>query len=360
MAKNTNGLSRDFIIHPGETLKEIIIERDMSQKELAARTDVTEAHVSKVVNCQKAISVSYAKKLEYALDIDASFWINLQSNYDKELADFEEVNQISNGELEVLKRLKSIVKYFKEIGLLETDIYGSMLVIQLRKLLNVSSLVKIPEVSQSGAYRLANSTNADPYILFMWLRMCDLIVKNQEIEGELDINRLKKKVPLIKSLMFESITNIQAQLKTHLSECGIKFSIVKYFTGAPVQGVIKKNDDGTLNLIMTIRQKYADIFWFTFFHEIGHIINGDFEDKLIDYEFAKGEKEDRANEFAANTLINPVEYERYVNKGVFSLHSIRQFCNAQDVPTYILIGRLQKENHIKYNQYSNEKIRYEL
>lgn len=68
-------------------MKEILEDRGMSQKELALRTGVTEAHVSSIVNCQKAISVSYAKKLEYALGIDAGFWINLQANYDKELAD---------------------------------------------------------------------------------------------------------------------------------------------------------------------------------------------------------------------------------------------------------------------------------
>ena len=43
----------------------------------------------------------FAKKLEYALGIDASFWINLQANHDKELADFEEVNGISDEELEL-------------------------------------------------------------------------------------------------------------------------------------------------------------------------------------------------------------------------------------------------------------------
>ncbi len=81
--------------------------------------------------------------------------------------------------------------------------------------------------------------------------------------------------------------------------------------------MIKKNDDGTLNLLMTTRWKFADIFWFTFFHEIGHIINGDIEDKLVDYDFAKGEAEDKADEFAANTLINPVDYEGFVVKKGF-------------------------------------------
>ena len=107
---------------------------------------------------------------------------------------------------------------------------------------------------------------------------------------------------MIKELMFEDVADVQSRLKTYLAECGIKFSIVKNFRGAPVQGVIKKNDDSTLNLLMTTRRKFADMFWFTFFHEIGHIINGDIEDKLVDYDFAKGEAEDKADEFTANTL----------------------------------------------------------
>ena len=173
MGRKLNGLYREFIFHPGETLKEILEDREMSQRELAIRTDVTETHVSNIVNCKKPISVAYAKKLEYALDIDASFWINIQANYDKELADFEETNNISSQELKILKKLTDITEYLKEKGFLEPEANGATLVIQLRKLLGISSLLRIPEISQSGAYRLATTTKVDPYVLFTWLRMCD-------------------------------------------------------------------------------------------------------------------------------------------------------------------------------------------
>jgi HTH-type transcriptional regulator/antitoxin HigA len=362
MVKNMSGLSNEFIIHPGETLEEVLENRKMSQRELAMRTGMTDAHISNIVNCKKSISVSFAKKLEYALGIDASFWINLQSNYEKELADFEEVNAISSEELEILQKLKSITKHLKKIGFLAKDVYEPMLVLQLRKLLNVSNLKQIPEVSKVvGAYRLEMATKVEPYVLFTWLRMCDLITDHQQIEQKLDINKLKKKLPQLKELMFENdFARIQSRLKTYFGECGIKFAIAKHFKGAPVQGVIKKNNDGTLSLIMTIRRKFADIFWFTLFHEIGHIINGDFEDKLIDYVFAESEAEDRANEFAANILIDSDKYEQFVKKGDYSLSSIQQFCSEQNIPSYTLIGRLQKDKHLKYHQYSTEKIRYEL
>lgn len=360
MAVRTNGLSREFIIHPGETLKEMLEDREMTQRELAIRTDVTETHISNIVNCLKPISVSFAKKLEYALGVDASFWINLQANYDKEMADFEEVNLISTEELGILQRLKSITEYVQEIGLLNPDVQGSLLVIEWRKLLNISSLVRIPEISQAGAYRLAVADNVDPYVLFTWLRIADLMTKNQQVNHELDIDRLRGNLHLIRGLAFEDVDSIRLKLKGIFAECGIKFAIVKHFTGAPVQGVIKRNNDGTLSLIMTVRRKFADVFWFTLFHEIGHILNGDIDDRLIDYEFTKSEIEDRADTFAANILIDPEQYCLLVETGDFSLWRIRQFCSEQNIPTFMLIGRLQRDGHLKYHQYSDEKIRYDL
>lgn len=360
MAKKMNGLSREFIIHPGETLKEMLDDREMTQRELSMRTDVTEKHVSNIVNCQKPISVSFAKKLEYALGVDASFWINLQANYDKELADFEEINQISSKELKILQKLRSITKYVQEIRLLNPDAQGSMLVIEWRRLLNVSSLLRIPEISQAGAYRLAVADNVDPYVLFTWLRICDLITRNQQVNQELNIDKLKSKLHLIRRLTFENVNTINSRLKEYFADCGIKFAIVKHFTGAPVQGVIKRNNDGTLNLIMTVRRKFADVFWFTLFHEIGHILNGDIEEPLIDYEFTKNEVEDRADEFAANTLIDTEQYHLFVEADNFSLASIRQYCFEQNIPAYMLIGRLQRDKYVNYNQYFEEKIRYEL
>ncbi len=360
MAKNMNGLSLEFIIHPGETLKEVLEDRGMSQKELAFRTDVSEAHISSLINCQKDISVSFAKKLEYALDIDASFWINLQANYEKELADFNEVNNISYEEIDILKKLNDIVQYMQQIGLIDEETNDSLLVIKLRKKLNVSSLIRIPDVSQAAAYRLATSADTDLHVLFTWLMMCDLINEEYKIGKKLDVEKLRRKIPLIKELMFEHATNIQLRLRTIFAECGIKFSIVRHFRGAPVQGVIKKDDDGSLSLIITNRHKFADIFWFTLFHEIGHILNGDVVNQLIDYEFEENEVEEKANEFASNTLVELDKYNQFVNSGDYSLNPINKFCTAVGIPNFILIGRLQKEGYLKYHHYPAEKIKYEI
>lgn len=355
-----NGLSHEFIIHPGETLKELLDDRDMSQRELSIRTCVSEAHVSKIIKGENDISVNYAKKLEYALDVDASFWINLQANYHKELVDFQECNSIKDEEFSVLKRLKEITGYLKEKGFLSLDSHGSILVIELRRLLKISCLTQIPKIAEQGAYRLESSANIDPYVLFAWLRACDLISENIVIETALDLDKLSGKLSDFKRLMFSDEGVIEGKLKQYLGECGIKFSIVKHFKGAPVQGIIKKNNDGTLSLTMTNRRKYADIFWFTFFHEIGHILNDNIKDRLIDYGIDNNDIEGSADLFASNTLIDPDKYERFVGEQDYSPASIHKFSKSLNVPPFVLIGRLQKDRHINYSYLAEEKTKYEF
>ena len=146
MAEKMSGLSRDLIIHPGETLKEILEDRGMTQRELAMRTDVKEPHISGIVNCQKPISVSFAKKLEYALGVEASFWINLQANYEKELADYEEMNQVSPEELSMLQRLRELNQHTGNNTITSSDAQDHMLVIEWRKRLHVSNLAVVPQL----------------------------------------------------------------------------------------------------------------------------------------------------------------------------------------------------------------------
>jgi len=226
--------------------------------------------------------------------------------------------------------------------------------------LNLSNLVRIPDMARAGAYRLATAPHTEPYVLFTWLRMSELITAGQQVAPVLDINALKRKIPEFKKLMFKEADEIELALKEHLGECGIRFSIVRYFKGAPVQGVIQKHADATLSLVMTNRQRFADIFWFTFFHEIGHIINNDMNDRLIDYESLDDRGEWDADRYASNVLINAVSYTQFVHAGDFSLESIRRFSATLDLPPFILIGRLQRDAHLSYHLYAEEKKLYDF
>jgi len=358
MVQNPTGLSRELIIHPGETLAEVLSDKEMSQKELAERAGVSEKHVSTIINGTKPISVSFAKKLEYVVGVDASFWCNLQSIYDREILEFEEENNISEEELDVLKPLKMIIAYLSTIGCIGVGVNNVDKVLALRKLLGISNLTLIPQISYNAAYRANQSSSADLYVMFAWQRICEILTEDIEASEILDMNKLRESIPEIKLLMFKDPNGINCELTRIFSECGIAFKIVRHFTGAPVQGFIKRAEHGKMILCMTLRQSYADRFWFTLFHEIAHILNGDVKQKFVDFLSVKSEIEECADEFSRNVLMNSKEYKTFIDHGDFGLESIRKFAKSQNIMPYIVIGRLMKEEILDWGCYSGEMVKY--
>ena len=89
-----SGLSRDMIIHPGETLKEVMEDRNISTERLAQSTGFTQDYINAVLNCKENISADFARKLEETLNIDTDFWMKLNELYDDELKAFEESQQV--------------------------------------------------------------------------------------------------------------------------------------------------------------------------------------------------------------------------------------------------------------------------
>lgn len=358
-----SGLSREMIIHPGETLKEILEERDMSQKELSLRTGFSGKHISTVLNGEKNISVSFAKKLEYALNIDAEFWMNLQNQYDKELIEFDELHSISEEEVSIFKSLKDIFAYIVEKGFISDIKQKEQSILELRKFFNVSNLDSIPSIVSAGAFRAQTSVNYDPYVLFAWLKICESLsekIETEYVPQEEQLEKLLSLCPKIKELSLLPQEKFITELQNYFSSCGIAFVIIPAFEGAPIQGFIKTNQDGKTTIGMTFRQKRADIFWFTLFHEIGHFINGDSKQKFIDFESVENTRETKADNFAQKMLLDSSAYSQFVNENNVSLKRIISFAESQNVAPSIVIGRLQHDKVIGWHEYTDVIQKYEV
>ena len=95
---------------------------------------------------------------------------------------------------------------------------------------------------------------------------------------------------------------------------------------------------------MTIRQSFSDIFWFTLFHEVAHILNGDTKHMFIDFASVSGDIEARADRTASEILINPKEYKAFVvSERYKSSTEITNFAASQNVKSYIIQGRLMND-----------------
>lgn len=297
--------------------------------------------------------------LEYALGVPKSFWLNLQANYESELLEINEEQTITEEERSAREDLKDIVKYLRQRGMMPIGEKKDASILSLRKVLQISNIANLKEIIPAGNFRLAANTTVNPNVLGAWIRLCQIAGSDKAISTKFDKKYTYHLINEIKSIMCQKNATIQRDLKNVMEKYGIDFSVAKNFRGAPVQGYISQKSDGIYQMVLTIRGAFADIFWFSLFHEIGHIVNGDIGKnlKFID-DGSDHDKESAADLFASDMLLSPESYKMFIRRKDFSIESICKYAESQNVMPYIVIGRLQKEKFLDYRSYSNYKLRY--
>ncbi len=347
-------MSINHIKHPGELISEYLANNNMTQKELALRTGVTEKHINTLINGHKNITNSFAQKLGYVFK-DTKFWIERQQEYDNEILLQKQEAGVTDEEEQIANELHDIVDYWVNLGVFDNHNNNIELIVDIRKKLKVSNLTYIPEIVKIGAFRtqVSNNSQINPYVLYAWIRTCEMIANKKDIEKRLDIELLRSRLEEIKAYMLvNKVSQGIVGLQELFAECGIIFNVVKNFKGAPVQGFIMPNEKGQLVLCLTIRRKRADTFWFTLFHEIGHILNDDYNNKFVDFDRVDSEREFKADTFAKNILINEEHYNKFINEHEeFSRLDIEKFAKNEKIKPFIVVGRLQKDELIEWGDH---------
>jgi addiction module HigA family antidote len=93
MAKNNfskekiaNNMTSSMLIHPGEMIKDEIVARGITQKELAQQMGVSYTVFNEILNGKRPVTTELALLLEAALGTDANIWIGLQAEYNMQKA----------------------------------------------------------------------------------------------------------------------------------------------------------------------------------------------------------------------------------------------------------------------------------
>ena len=88
MAKNSysvekiaNNMTSSMLIHPGEMIKDEIVARGLTQKDLAQQMGVSYTVFNEILNGKRPVTTEYALLLEAALGTDANIWLGLQAEY---------------------------------------------------------------------------------------------------------------------------------------------------------------------------------------------------------------------------------------------------------------------------------------
>ena len=336
--------------HPGYYIKEIIDDSGLTQEDFAKRLGTTPKNLSILIRGEQSLSIDIATKLSRLLGISLTYWLGLQQAYDEKIADFLSQEELKK-EKEVFKQID--YKYFREnFRLPDFPRKVEEQIKALREFLSVASLTVFEKKNMAVSFRsykenlsLSNTVNAN-------------------IMTQIAVNQvLKRNIPNYNKKKFEKAVEFAlTQTKNHkgflnevekaFDEAGVALVVLPNLKNSGVNGATKRVD-GKVMLMVNDRRHYADTFWFTLFHEIGHVLNGD-----LGITF-KNDAEDEADLYAQRSLIPEEAYAAFKNKKqTFTEDDIRSFANEIDQDPGIVYGRLQKDGKIPYSEtYLSDRLR---
>jgi HTH-type transcriptional regulator/antitoxin HigA len=113
---------------------------------------------------------------------------------------------------------------------------------------------------------------------------------------------------------------------------------------------------------LSTRLKTNDGLWFSFFHELAHILKHSKKEEFIDFDNTSNsnDKEIEADLFASEKLIPNEYYRQFIQKGDFTKQSIIEFAKKISVGKDIVAGRLAHDKYITWQEKNNLTTHIEL
>lgn len=331
-------------IAPGETIKENMLFLGMNQKELAARLGITQKHLSNIMHGSAPITYETALKLESVIGASAQFWLNLETNYQLNQARLKAQENLDE-DLEILKRIP--YKAMSDNGWIEKTTDRKERVFKCRAFFGVANLSSV-KVSYNVAFRKHKALkNISDYGVYSWLR-------KTEIEGlridtqRFDRRKLQSLIPDFRALTLVEPDVFYPKMVELCAECGVALVLVNYIPNTSICGATLWRNDRAI-LALSNKGKRADIFWFTFFHELAHVLQHQGKSFHISYS-----EEDEADDGARNYLISAKDYKTFIENYPYTVKShIVSYSEKIGIAPGILVGRLQHDGYLE-PQYCND------
>ncbi len=336
-AKRRYGFEPDYAVPPGETLKEVMASLDMNQKGLAVRTGLTVQSLNRIFKGEQPITYETANKLELATGVPATMWNNLEAQYREQLAKIKEREQLEAD----LGWLMSIpVRELIQRGAIEAT---KDKVAQLRAVLKfygVSSVRAWQDMwaQPSVAARRSPCFESRPGPASAWIRLGELQAQGISCRS-FDRAAFAQAVKNIRLLTTKEPDEFVPEMVRLCAGAGVALCLVPEMKKVPWHGATKWISPSKAMILLNLRGKAEDQFWFSFFHEAGHVLNDGKKDLFINDGTTDDPREAKANAFAANVLI-PSAYDPQI-AALRSKAEVIRLAEELGIATGIVVGRFQ-------------------
>lgn len=304
--------------------------------------------INEMVHGRKEITAETAIQLERALGVPAHLWLGLEAEYRHTKARRDEDKRLAR-QVPLLERFPHAV--MARLGWIPRGRTGAERVSHLLNFFAVSSLDGVAHV-EAVAYRLSKTHRADPEALAAWLRKGE--IEAQKIDTRpFESTHLRALLAELRTMTVLPSRHVLPRLTAALARCGVAFVLLPHLPKTHAHGATKWLTPEKALVIATTRGRWADMFWFSVFHELGHLLLHGRRATFVEWERGKTDgQEEEADQFAAEQLIPRAHYDRFRALAPTPAR-IRAFARELGIAPGIVVGRLQHDGAIPYSSFNS-------
>lgn len=225
MLTATNQYTPDYAVSPGEILNERIVAEGISQAELARRCGHSAKLISEIINGKAPLNPRLALELEKVLNVDASIWLNVETDYRLYMARKAE----ERGAADAAAWLKQFpVKELVRRGAFDKPQADADTMSKLLSFFGVASIKawSLKYELANVVYRHSQSFKSDKTALATWLRLGELEAEGQEC-ADYNEARFKRSLKEIRRQTRSPIEEALMQAIHLCNEAGVALTLVK-------------------------------------------------------------------------------------------------------------------------------------
>jgi len=344
---------------PGATIERLMATREIDAEELADGLGLERPDFSLLLSGNARITPTLASALADHLGSTPRFWLARDKTY---LSDLARLSAAADTDANWAKAMP--VASMRRFGWIDRSVKKDALKDELLSFFNCASLPDWNSRYSGGigavAFRRSFAFDVDEMATLVWLRA-------GERQGiELDLPKFDPKgfidlLPRLRKLSaFKKPSIFLPRLVEACRTVGVAVTTARAPDGCRASGATWKLASGNPIIHLSFRHRAEDHFWFTFFHEAGHVVmHGD---SHLDVEggdasfLGSSKEENEANLFAQDYLL-----PREVRKALMDRphpQAILRAAKLVGISPGIIVGQLERAKALPPGRLSKMKHRY--
>jgi HTH-type transcriptional regulator / antitoxin HigA len=327
------------------------VERDMPVEWLAERMECSVSDAETLLAGTSRVTLGIARRLTAALGGSVEYWMSRDLHFceDKERIERDWLAELPLGDM--------IRFHWLPAGNRDSVSFEDCL-----EFFGVSRIAEWRRGHEALRARVAFRTSASfasrPGALSTWLRQGELLASRVACQAW-NPSAFRVALGQIRGLTRTSVpSRFLAELGRLAAAAGVAVIVVRAPEGCRASGATRFLTPTKALIQLSFRYLSDDHFWFTVFHEAGHLLLHRHELVFIERARTSDAKADQeANKFAAEMLVPPAHQEEMLALPV-SARSVVRFARRIGVSPGIVVGQLQHARRLSPSQLNGLKRRY--